>query len=619
METFFILTEAMYESLGQAIVIYLASRLVLLSFPQLTASARYNLLLIAQCLVFLLFCLNIFDGIRNWDRYSASAAFALQDSEPVSARFFSLRMMIMSKADLIGKTYFIGLGIHFLLYVFGLMRVRSLTRGEAITSGEWSRKLEAWRFRLNISRRVGLVTGEKTGVPFTAGFLKPVIYFPVTAFNSLTTEQAEAILLHELAHIRRNDYLVNLIQKAMEMVLFFNPVCWSLGAEIRREREFCCDDLVVAHTSDPHAYAHGLFILEQQLAFAGPALSATGQKSGTLLERIKRITHMNNQRLALKPGVYALLGFLAAGLSLAWITPATEADLQKDAGKVPTSIKPALRNDLRTGFVDTVPAPDSNEVKKYFSSPEWKKNQAEIKAQSEKLRKQFVSPEWKQHMADIQNNSEELKKYFDSPEWKKHDEMIARHGEKMKAYFESPEWKKQVQDIENKAREMSKTFDSPEWKAKIRSFEMNGSELEKMFNSPEWNSKMKEIEMKSEELAKKFDSPEWKSKMKEMEMSSQQMEKMFNSPEWRNKMKEIELSTQELEKKFNSPEWKNKMKELELSTQELEKKFNSPEWKKKIKELEFKEGEWEKRSASPESSKIKSAEPAKESFQAGKQ
>ncbi|HEY0897261.1 MAG TPA: M56 family metallopeptidase, partial [Sphingobacteriaceae bacterium] len=448
MEMFFILTEAMYESLGQAIVIYLVSRLVLLSFPQLTAAGRYNMLLLAQSLVFLLFCLNIFEGVRDWDRYSTSAAFALQDSEPVSARFFSIRMLIMSKADLIGRTYFIGLALHFLLYVYGLIRVRSLSRGEAITSGEWSRKLESWSARLNIRRRVGLVTGEKTGVPFTAGFLKPVIYFPVTAFNNLTSEQAEAILLHELAHIRRNDYLVNLIQKAMEMVLFFNPVCWSLGAEIRREREFCCDDLVIAHTSDPRAYAHGLFILEQQLALAGPALSATGQKSDTLLERIKRITHMNNQRITLKPGVYALLGFLAAGLSLAWITPATEADLQKDAGKdrVSASIKRGVSNDLRTVFVDTVPGPDTNEIKKYFSSPEWKKNEAEIKAQSEKLRKQFESPEWKKHMADIQKNSEELKKHFESPEWKKHQEMLAQHGEKMKKYFESPEWKKQVQD-----------------------------------------------------------------------------------------------------------------------------------------------------------------------------
>lgn len=581
MEKFFILTEAMYQSLGQGIVIYLASRLILLSFPQLPAVSRYNILCVSQGLIFLLFCFNIFEGSRIWDQYSAAAAVATQYQDPVPARFFSVRAMIMSQAPLIGKLYFLGLGVQCLFFIHGLIRVRGLKNGGTAVPEEWNGKLEAWCGKLGITRRVTLLSGHRTSVPVTAGFLKPVIYFPITAFNNLTVEQAEAILLHELAHIRRNDYLVNLVQKTIEMIMFFNPVCRSLGAEIRKEREFCCDDLVVAHTSAPEAYASGLFVLEQKRGDIEPALSAAGPKSHTLLERIKRITDMNNHRLTLKPGMYALLGFLAAGLSLAWITPATEADLKQNTGR--TAGRAAQKTPLKvqTLVLDTVPAPDTTAIKKYFNSPEWKKQEAEIKANAEQLKKHFESPEWKKHMADVQKNAEEMKKHFNSPEWKEHQKMLAQQGEKMKEYFESPEWKKHVQEIEARSKEMAKAFDSPEWKEKMKKLELNSQELEKKFNSPEWKSKMKEIEMSSQELEKKFNSPEWKEKMKKLELSSRELEKKFNSPEWKEKMKKLEESTRELEKKFNSPEWKNQMKEFELNGEEWEKKSGSPESGKK--------------------------------------
>ena len=570
METFYILTEAMYRSLGQAILIYLASRLVLLSFPQLTSAARYNVLYLSQTLIFLIFCLNIYSIGMEWSESAVSGTGAVLASEPAPLRFYSIRALIMSQAPLIGMIYFLGLGAQFLLLIPAVIRLQGLKQGEEIPALEWTQKLEKWCAKLNIPGKIKLVTGSKTDIPFTAGFLKPVIYFPVTAFSALTTEQAEAILLHELAHIKRNDYLFNLIQKGMEMVMFFNPISWMLGAEIRQEREFCCDDFVVDHTTDPELYARGLFILEQHRTEAHTlSLAATGSKTNTLLERIKRITDMKTYKLSLRPGIYAFLGFMAAGLSVAWITPAeseknnkpikAQKELVVTASDVsPLTIVANLPGRLQAENSDTIPGRDTQEVRKYFNSPEWKKHEAEMKAHAEELQKKFDSPEWKKHMADMKQHSEELKKHFESPEWKKHQEMMARHGEEMKKHFESPEWKKQMQEIEKNSEAMAKEFNSPEFKKKMKDLE---AEMEKKFNSPEWKDKMKAIELNSKELEKKFNSPEWKEKMKEIELNSKELEKKFNSPEWKQKMKELELKSKELEKKFNSPEFKQKMEE----------------------------------------------------------
>ena len=570
METFYILTEAMYRSFGQAILIYLTSRLVLLSFPQFTSAVRYNILYLSQTLIFLMFCMNIYSIGLEGSQFSVSGAEVAMASEPAPLRFYSIRALIMSQAPVIGMIYFIGLGAQFLLLIPSLIQLQSLKQGDQIPMGEWTEKLGKWRAKLDITNKIKLVTGSKTDIPFTAGFLKPVIYFPVTAFSALTTEQAEAILLHELAHIKRNDYLFNLIQKGIEMVMFFNPICWMLGAEIRQEREFCCDDFVVEHTTEPELYARGLLLLEQHRSDAyALSLAATGGKTNTLLERIKRITDMKTYKLSLRPGIYAFLGLMAAGLSVAWITPAQSVDqkqtkAQKGLIVTPDTKASTLVNNagsplrLQVNGRDTIPGKDSQEVRKYFNSPEWKKHEAEMKAHAEEMQKKFNSPEWKKHMADLKQHSEELKKHFESPEWKKHQEMMARHGEEMKKHFESPEWKKQMQEIEKNSEAMAKEFNSPEFKKKMKDFE---AEMEKKFNSPEWKNKMKEIELNSKELEKKFNSPEWKNKMKEIELNSQELEKKFNSPEWKQKMQELELKSKELEKKFNSPEWKQKMEE----------------------------------------------------------
>jgi TonB family protein len=146
---------------------------------------------------------------------------------------------------------------------------------------------------MNMADRLGITQGFKVFVstaataPTVIGWLKPVILFPVASLAGLAPEQLEAMLAHELAHIRRRDYLVNALQVVMETLLFYHPAVWWVSRQIRHEREHCCDDVAVAVTGSPFVYAKALFLLEEQRATA-PQLTLGGN-GGQLSMRIRRL------------------------------------------------------------------------------------------------------------------------------------------------------------------------------------------------------------------------------------------------------------------------------------------------------------------------------------------
>lgn len=114
-----------------------------------------------------------------------------------------------------------------------------------------------------------------------------MILLPVGALAGLPPQQLEAIIAHELAHIRRHDYLVNLLQAVIEALLFYHPAVWWVSRQIRQEREHCCDDLAVAVSGDLMTYARALLEMEQ-LRAAAPQL-AVAAYGGLLMNRIQRL------------------------------------------------------------------------------------------------------------------------------------------------------------------------------------------------------------------------------------------------------------------------------------------------------------------------------------------
>ncbi len=168
--------------------------------------------------------------------------------------------------------------------------------------------------RLDLQRGVAILESAAVTVPTLIGWVRPVVLLPAAALSGLSPLQLQAILAHELAHVRRHDYLVNLLQSAVEILLFYHPAVWWISAEIRAERENCCDDLAIAVCGDRLVYVSALAELTsiERRAFA---LAAT---DGSLVTRVRRILGRPvAARRELPPswGILTLVALLAGGAS----------------------------------------------------------------------------------------------------------------------------------------------------------------------------------------------------------------------------------------------------------------------------------------------------------------
>jgi len=141
--------------------------------------------------------------------------------------------------------------------------------------------------QLGVRTSVQIVMSKAITIPIVIGCSRPVILLPVHSIAGLSRFQLNAILAHELAHVRRHDYLVNLLQHVLEIVFFFHPAVWFVSSAIRKEREFCCDDIALTTSRNVIDYARALTTLEE-LRIDRPALGMAAN-GGTLLARIKRL------------------------------------------------------------------------------------------------------------------------------------------------------------------------------------------------------------------------------------------------------------------------------------------------------------------------------------------
>jgi len=150
----------------------------------------------------------------------------------------------------------------------------------------WVRVLEKLQRDLRVDQHVGLRLSALVDVPCVIGWLRPIILLPPAACLGLSPQQLEAVLAHELAHIKRYDFLVNSLQRIAEALLFYQPGAWWISRQIRIEREHCCDDAAVAVCPDVVGYARALTAIEVSRSRSGPLLAVTG---GDLVGRIRRL------------------------------------------------------------------------------------------------------------------------------------------------------------------------------------------------------------------------------------------------------------------------------------------------------------------------------------------
>jgi hypothetical protein len=232
----------------------------------------------------------------------------------------------------------------------GWIVARRLARsGRPVSLEGLEQALARLRARMGIARPVFLLESVRVEIPTVVGWLRPVILFPAATLVGLTPAQLEVVLAHELAHVRRLDYLANLLQTAVETLLFYHPAVWWVSGRIRLEREHCCDDAAVSACGDAVAYARTLADLEGlRLTDGGLALAADG---GSLLDRIARLVGRpapQARRGARALGAVAALAIVAAAVSgPGWLESRAQAEAQApaapetEAGRAERGTEPA--------------------------------------------------------------------------------------------------------------------------------------------------------------------------------------------------------------------------------------------------------------------------------------
>jgi len=228
---------------------------------------------------------------------------------PGSADFFT------EAAPVLAIAWLLGVGIFSARLTRGCWWVRDVrTRDHEPAEAVWIEMLDDLRRQLGVSRPVRLLKSALVEVPTVIGWLRPVILLPAATLSGLTPGQVETILAHELAHVRRLDYVVNAVQCLVETLMFYHPVAWWISRCIREERENCCDDLVVEVCGDRVGYARALMTLEGLRAeLPGWAFAASG---GSLRNRIRRLVGLAKDKGPVTAREVCGLALLGVGLVL---------------------------------------------------------------------------------------------------------------------------------------------------------------------------------------------------------------------------------------------------------------------------------------------------------------
>ena len=331
---FYIIGYALLHSIWQGLLISIIIAMILRALPTKLSSARYTVataglfsIVVGSLITIFLLASETPDAkvLDARDQITARDQLSIPfNNSPTFTSVLAGAQIFVEKCMPLFLMLWVAGALFFGSRIFiGLAYVNRL-REESIPLGnEWSSYIQEISVRLKIEKFVTLAESAAIDAPVVIGYVKPFILIPIGMCTSLSTAQLETIFIHELMHIRRNDYLVNLIQSFAEAVYFFNPFVWTISKMVKRERELCCDDAVVEVHGNTAAYASALTALEEaRLSGTALSLSLTGSKN-ELLKRIKRLmeksVHHHRSNGKIIPAVLLVIGVICAS----WISATT--------------------------------------------------------------------------------------------------------------------------------------------------------------------------------------------------------------------------------------------------------------------------------------------------------
>ena len=306
---------AILQSIWQETTIGLALWIVLRATGRASANFRYVASCAALAAMVLLPLVTFVDVLSGAQGSVPAAAHDARRSDlPVvianGSRIWTDRTLpsagfLASLYDWIAPIWLIGALVASIRLAWATRHVRALCRSGGAAPDGVVKAVDRLALSGGVSRHVSVIVTALIESPATVGWLRPIILLPPVLLTGLSASQIEAILAHEIAHIRRHDYFVNLLQMAAETLLFYHPAVWWASRQVRIERELCCDDFAVRVSGNPQDYAHALAAVARHAV----SVATVGASGPSLPNRVRRLLDAPPRRS--RPAVGGLVATLS--------------------------------------------------------------------------------------------------------------------------------------------------------------------------------------------------------------------------------------------------------------------------------------------------------------------
>jgi beta-lactamase regulating signal transducer with metallopeptidase domain len=477
----------------------------------------------------------------------------------------------------------------------------------------------------NLSDRLGIKAPQlresrEVSSPMIVGVAAPVLLLP-EGFARHTEDEIQAALCHELAHIQRQDYLVNVACQVAALPLVWHPVVDWVQQRIRMTREMVCDAMAAQEMKSHLGYAKCLLALAHSM-LGGREMPAQAQFLGlfsksTLEERVMRLmdtTTMSVRVKAARAASGAVMMIATGVVAVAFhVTPTmAQANAQPPATQNPPAdapTQPSVAVPESTSPNNTVKQDDRMRatarkrtyVRRHggdaecpeLSQAEQQRIDKDVQQRMEDAQREFAedmakvhSNEFKQRMDDFQKQMAEVGPKLDSPEFKQRIDDAQREFAEGTAKLNSPEFKQRMGDLQRQMAEVRPKLDSPEFKQRIDDAQREFAEGTAKLSNHDFQQRMDDFQRQMAEVGPKLDSPEFKQRIEDAQRQmAEDMAKLGNH-EFKHRMDDFQRQMADVGPKLNSPEVKQQMDDFQRQMSEVGPKLNSPEFKQRMDDLQ---------------------------------
>jgi len=458
------------HSIWEGIVIGVILFAVLSFIPDSKSRLRYNISVTALCLFFLISIMNLTAELTISTGISETALAVIQNNTaldgangadiPADQNYLTVISLgiiravgvyLKSNLPLVVTLWFVGILFFVTRFFGGFSYVKRMKYADSgFVSARWQNRLNSFCYKLKLTKPVRLLESARINIPVAIGYIKPVILVPIGMLTGFPAKEIEAILAHELAHVVRNDYLVNILQSIAEIIFFYNPALWWISSIIRNEREKCCDDMAVSLCGDSLIFAKALANLEEIKAKKYQFALAINRKKN-LVTRIKRLFNRQKETTMIEKTFAAgIIGIMLLTATVfastlntnSILSPGSEVESIENSSTNPSILNGSEGTDLtlvKPGIRDTyksperlIPADTSDADKELLKEKKLKlklKQEDELKRKEEK---KMRIEEKKKREHDEQMRIEEKKMRKEEEKMRVEETKMRKEEEKMR-------------------------------------------------------------------------------------------------------------------------------------------------------------------------------------------